>query len=647
LFNFGKSGGVKEFERRSQREAIEIQVGNFIYDHSGHAGSAIFKHNSHMKQHFVEMMERELALARTHVVFYHSYGNVALIYDLGACIMRVCYPETLNDPLTKNAILPRTDRSAFNNRSVSQVVEHFDSWFGTDTKERFRAIGLSAVLNCLKPDSEATVVTNFKAQYNPGDSPDLNPILDKLLAHFNLTPIRDALLQLAIEAEVDTRSFFGGVCCFESVGGAWKPISPSDSHAIAVSFDKFLDDDSSLGPVTEKVAGGRSVTLRRLVPGGQALGKMATGGGVERKFLITTLNRGHYLQLAIPHGSVDTLAYASVNHAGLYGLPDQGDPSRALGKIAKRTLTIDGQARIIARPDLLWGNDVRQHIYQFSRHAAAHRDGYLRNVEALVKTKLNVEAARKILKPAEIVVRSHNVMWEALAGKLGKPSNIPLIVKELTSPTYDFFGIQEATDALIDAAVPKLPKKTHTLLRDQVCNGKIWAALAFRHARFDLVGKPYFGCFRLTDGKLDRGRPIIAAVFLDRHVGRRMVVCSVHAPHKTHHSFSLTSNLRHVISEAIKQSGTSHEIDHVVIMGDFNADRSNAPTLHLKTGVTWDLQSAQGRLCPAVNTLNNVKSVDNVLFASRTFEHQMELVEFHPCNALGSDHKPIEATFAV
>lgn len=644
-------GSPHPFQRLSQREAAEIQANNFVYDHSGASGAALSRtlaDNAHVVQHFREMLDRELEGAKTHVFMYHSYHNVSLLYDLGACLMRIAFPEKVTKA-NRASVLPRTDRSTFNTRSPVAIQANFGKWYnGTDVAasnpptQKFPWVGVSMVLNCFKTNPESTVVRDFQKGYNPGDSPPLNPLLDDILERFGISGLRAQLLQLTIEADVDVTSFLGNKANFferENAGQAWKPMAMPMGIELMARFLYFMEHDSELGHVTESVQGW-DVTLHRDGPGMQAYGTAKGPNGATREVLTVTVNPGQYLQLAVPLELVDQLAYAALP----FGTSDTG-PTHALSKMDQRTdLTDGGQARLIPRPDLMWDPRVKQRVYQFSRGAESKRAGYLKAVETLLRNTLGSEGllrTRRLLAPPPVVVRSHNVWY--------KNKEMDALVEFLSSAaTYDFACLQEGTDVMLDALAGSLPA-SHRLLYDRACgSANVFAAMAYRSERFTLRGAPFFGCFKLKTCKKQGGRPVVGGVFFDELLWRHMVVVSVHAPHDCSESYRLLPNLEYFVKQTLAASDVDEEwtdVSHVVFAGDFNrGDWSKSRALAAPRALK--LHSAQGGVGGTFET-NSGKPIDNVLYGSTAFRYMLELVAFERHSRRGSDHNAVEAVFAA
>lgn len=658
-----KNKKVYEFERLSQQEAASVQIDNFVYDNTVTSKVADYMRDfPHAVEAFRQMMRTEVLLARTHVFFYHSYGATALINDIGACIMRVVNPSTLADPDTRNAILPRTDRSAFNNRSPANIIKNFSSWYHIDGSYYFKAIGMSTVLNCIKPDTEATVAEYFKGNYQVGT--DLNKPLDELLNRFQLKDLKDALLQMALEADFDVGPYFDSTKFFirGAHGTPWAPVDIILHYDLSAAFAAFATDDNTLGPQVVSTPSGHKAMLSRPKQGAQARGTLVTSDNATHQLLMNTYNTGNYLQLAVPHDVVAKMAYANVL-SPTYGTPDTLDPSRALDKITDRKVTVNGQARVIPRPDLMWGKDVKQTLFQFSRHAGASRESYLRLIEALIAkhvadNKLKLRSQR-LLKPPSIIVRSHNTMWQAqesAKSKAGLPSNTPDLVKEHSTADYSFLCLQECVTDTIDKLRTALQtsKSTHALLTGKGCGAKTAdSVMVYDAKRFQLVGSPVYTCFELTDGSMDAGRPAMIALFDDTYLlNRRIAVVSIHAPHGNSHPYSLNKNLKRFVDMAL--NGASKDtLHHIIMAGDFNRqdwDKTRSiwtltPSYSLYHGTPPKPKLISAQKAKSLKPTISKLAYDNVLYSSRSFMHTLERKKFEVLKKHGSDHAVIEVVF--
>ena len=530
---------------------------------------------------------------------------------------------------------------------------NFNKWYnGTDVgssnppTQQFPWIGVSTVLNCFKPNPESTVVHDFKTGYDPGDSPDLNPVLDEMLKAFGISGLKDKLVQLTIEADVDVTSFMGKHAHLfwrENSTKEWVPVSEPLNETLLDGFLDFMEHDNELGQAITDTLQGWEVTLKHDGPGRQAYGTAkSVMVGLSREVLTVTKNPGRYLQLAIPISLVDELAYAATAYFPNYGAPDT-NPTHALSKMdIREDLSDGGQARLIARPDLMWRPDVIQKVYQFSRDAESKRLQYLKNMETLLHTTLGpkglVGLARK-LRPPPIVVYTHNV-WH-------KNTQVGSVVKSLaSSPVYDFACVQEGTTAVLSAISKALPS-SHTIFYNHACSAKkAYAAMVYRSERFAIEGAPFYGCFKLSSGQTQGGRPVVGAVFRDKWVGRRVLVLSVHAPHNSQEPYSLMPNLQYFVQKTLEASGVSWNpgVAHVIIAGDFNRDDWNKPRA-LNAPTNLKLRSAQGFMGASFPTNSN-KAIDNVLFGSRKFKYPLELKSLNASSEkYGSDHAPLSATF--
>ena len=407
-----------------------------------------------------------------------------------------------------------------------------------------------------------------------------------------------------------------------------------------------------------------SVSLKREYAGGTVRGtstslkKNATSKVYEvYEMAVNTPHAGHYLQIAVPHESVDAFAYASHNTWGAvghaYGVPDP-DKARRLGSIKSNNNTVDGQARMIVRPDLFWGKGVKQWVYQYSRHAVNDRTDYIKDIQSMVEEALGsgdaLFKAREILRGGyqgvKLVVRSHNVNWQ-------NQQTRALVDSLVISPSYDFACLQELNNDMLLRIINNLPH-TYKIVDSLVCSStKIRAAMIFNNKRFSFVGPPFFGCFRKKAGPgsyvLDAGRPIMAAVFYDNSTKRRILVASMHAPHGN--NYSLYSNMNHAVQTALHNSNLRpSDVSHFFIAGDFNReDWHTTRTLRLGTNQVQLLsgQLAYSAPLPTITFKNKARSYDNVLYATNNSipSNSLDLTAFKQGRKHGSDHSAVTAVF--
>ncbi len=642
-----------EFERLDQRTSAQVQANNFVYNHSGVEDPAqdLLDRHAHCEKYFRDMIMRELEYARTHVFLYHSYHNVSLIYDIGACLMRVVFGTTEQN---KNALLLRTDRSSFNLRTPQSIIDNFDQWYkSTDVfannpvDRKFAWVGVSAVINLFKSNPESTIVSDFQKGYNPGDSPNLEPVLDELLRRFGIFDLKGELLQYTIEADTDVTSFLGNDAhYFERHDDQWSQMDRTLSQSIDEDkdFGLFMEDDNLTDSVTKNIHGSK-IELKRDEPGAQAYGHVTHSGGVTRELITVTKNPGKYLQIGIPFESVNAIAYASRP----FGEPNL---AQSLYKIRECTdLSKGGQARIIARPDLVWptsDNQVLQTVHHFSRGAANKRCSYLEKIERLLWTRLfdHVlwQRVQQQLAPKPIVVRTHNVWWE---------NKTPHKVwNRIANGTYDFACLQELTGKMVEQIGVRLARTPHILVCDHACGSSTsYAALVYLSTRFTPVGPPYYGCF-MSNGRKLPGRPVVGIVFNDKFCDRKILVMSVHAPHRNRDPYSLTSNLQALISLTLTHARVfPSDVSHVVIAGDYNRDDWWGNDRYVAFGNGHiKLKNAQAltrleTLVPPPRRTNGMP-IDNILYGSREWKYCLELDTFdRDADRLGSDHHAVTASF--
>lgn len=649
-----------KFERLSPSEAADVQADNFVYDYSRPEDqtnqSFLLKHQ-HCIPYFREMLHRELYYSKSHVFLYHSYHTVSLIYDLGACLRRISLPQT-SCALDSEAIMLRTDRSAFNLRTPSAIKSHFNEWYngsdvwGTNPEyQKFAWVGISVVLNLFRTNPESTVVHDFQKGYNPGDSPDLNPVLDELLNRFGIKDLREQLLQLTIEADTDVSSFFVGsnpnFFQRSHPGENWAPVDPLWANHMRDIFYEFMENDRKTDRVTTSV-GGWTVYLEREYPGAQAQGEASRGR--ERKELITvTTNPGRYAQIGIPIELINELAYASKP----YGVPDLS-ACHALDKIATRVdLSSGGQARLFPRPDLMCHPRILNKTYMFSRGAQNKRTAYLNNMQTLITRHLaSPERLTKIgyqFAPPDIVVLTHNVDW--------KNKKVPKLVSSITvqtySATFSFACIQECTTNMIRLIKSNINSSTYEILYKKVPNSSedIYGCIIYDKSRFNMVGGTHLSCFYDNNNEEDRGRPIFGAVFMDTYLSRRLLVMSVHAPHG---NYTLMTNIQREVDSILTANNTLFDgVSHFVLAGDYNREDWYKDRWLQFGPFKVHLRSAQ-RPSNLQLTLNKHKShaeyprnVDNVLYGSSRQRYVLEQKSALTVSddTLGSDHNPVTVTF--
>ena len=241
----------------------------------------------------------------------------------------------------------------------------------------------------------------------------------------------------------------------------------------------------------------------------------------------------------------------------------------------------------------------------------------------------------------QIVVRSHNMMWEAQAGKRPntKISNTPMLVEKHSTARYDFLCLQECTGNTLEKLTNKLTKTKpnyELLLGTPHKNATAKLCIIYDKYRFNVISEKSDAAFIMRDGRTDNGRPMMAVVFQDRLLNKQLVcVACVHAPHGVG-SYSLTDNLNLLIQEALKGAHLNlNSLAHIIIAGDFNREDWKENHYKIEDRVLASAQDPSNRE-PTVNNL----AYDNILFS-----HTLNKTSFTVGHKFGSDHRVISATF--
>ena len=650
-------------ERKTPQQAATVQANNFVYDYSRpyQINQTFLLKHQHCIEYFREMLQQELELSKTHVFLYHSYHTASLIYDLGACLRRISLSQSATDcSLDDEAIMLRTDRSAFNLRTPSAIKSHFSKWYnntdvwGSNPKyQKFAWVGTSVVLNLFRTNPESTVVRDFQKGYNPGDSPDLNPVLDEILSRFGIEGLREKLLQFTIEADTDVSSFFVGKNphFFERLdpGADWVTVAADWATSMDNEFADFMENDNQRGPI-KRIIHGWIVTLERAYSGAQARGS-ASKNGTSKELITVTTNPGRYAQIGIPIELINNLAYA----AKPFGLPDS-NTDHALDKIAFRTdLSIGGQARLFPRPDLMCNPAIVNKTYLFSRGAKAKRKSYLKKIQDLIKDHLTItEGLMKVgyqFDPPDIIVRTHNVQHD----NKSVHSLLNSIKSQIANSAFGFACLQECTTNMIDKMKVYITSAgtEYEILYSKVHDSSIiYGCIIYNKWRFTKLGKEHISCFNLKNCDADKGRPIFGAVFKDTYLGRSLLVMSVHAPHNSQTPYRLMSNIQREVNSTLVKAGVNvfSDVAHFVVAGDYNRqDWSKYRELQFGP-FKVPLRSAQ-RHSDLKVTLpkgsNDKKAVDNVLYGSSEWKYVLEqkgTLGVDP-NSLGSDHRAVTVRF--
>ena len=267
-----------------------------------------------------------------------------------------------------------------------------------------------------------------------------------------------------------------------------------------------------------------------------------------------------------------------------------------------------------------------------------------------------------------IKARSHNVWYKNTSQK----EHVSFTVYAATAPKpdehIDFQMLQECTEDMVKrlasaaSAIPALGVLAKSIHHS---GKKNYGVIVYDKSKYELVGRPSFGSFQLSDGTPDRGRPWAGGVF--RHTGttQTVMVLSVHAPHG---NYSLLKNLTFMVDATAANAKLSNGIygaDYVVVGGDFNRDdwtKAKGPQNH----VLW---TAQGWSPPTYGTemwlpekyVNPTQYVatccaadgtvtlayDNILFGSFNYKKHKKMrleKKLEQGRRRGADHMAVTAT---
>ena len=107
------------------------------------------------------MIENEEKYSGEWAVFYHSYNNPALVYEVQAAIAAVLFRFKSN-----YAALPRLTRGCFSELpDAPTVLAQFPTWPDQDHNPKFKSVGICATVSLLAADSEAPPTQVFLAGY--------------------------------------------------------------------------------------------------------------------------------------------------------------------------------------------------------------------------------------------------------------------------------------------------------------------------------------------------------------------------------------------------------------------------------------------------------------------------------------------------
>lgn len=217
--------------------------------------------------------------------------------------------------------------------------------------------------------------------------------------------------------------------------------------------------------------------------------------------------------------------------------------------------------------------------------------------------------------------------------------------------TPDLFGLQEVRLHQRDQLAADLP--SYTLLgvgRDDGRDGGEFASLAFRTARFRLIGH---GDFWLSPTPAtpsvgwDAAYPRLAtwARLADRRTGRRLLVLNTHWDH-----VGVTARLNSARLIRAWLNGERRRCESVVVLGDFNATREEASLRELSADYGDALMLSRSPPFGPAGTFNgfdilhvDAAPIDHVLVSSDVRVERYGVLTQHDAGRLPSDHYPVLA----
>ena len=154
------------------------------------------------------MLKNEEKYCGDWAVFYHSYNNPALIYEVQAAIAAVLFRFK-----SSYAALPRLMRGRFSELpDAPTVIAKHPTWPDRDHNPAFKSVGICATVNLLAPDSEAPPTGVFLAGYSASVI-STNVILDMLttcgVTHAEAAALTAALVALAERHGLHVAAFGG------------------------------------------------------------------------------------------------------------------------------------------------------------------------------------------------------------------------------------------------------------------------------------------------------------------------------------------------------------------------------------------------------------------------------------------------------
>eukprot|EP00927_Polykrikos_kofoidii_P067486 TRINITY_DN62977_c0_g1_i1.p1 TRINITY_DN62977_c0_g1~~TRINITY_DN62977_c0_g1_i1.p1 ORF type:complete len:638 (-),score=78.15 TRINITY_DN62977_c0_g1_i1:110-2023(-) len=190
----------------------------------------VLSDRDHAKQCFEELAQREKELCGEWAVFYHSYTEAALLYEVQAAVAKILYgfPNEL-------ASLPRIRQHEFSDiPDAPTLKERFRTEFSKfktkDHHDDFRAVAISVMCSLVSLGPEVSPPVCFVMGYNHSDDPvDLRLLIESILVAL-VTPkegpapwteaknLVDKIITLAERFNLDVANF-GGKHCASKMSG--------------------------------------------------------------------------------------------------------------------------------------------------------------------------------------------------------------------------------------------------------------------------------------------------------------------------------------------------------------------------------------------------------------------------------------------
>ena len=150
--------------------------------------------NPHAAAIFEKMVVKEAELAGDYAVFYHSYNQAAVIYELQAAVAHVLFGYR-----SDRGCLPRLLKANFATiPDAKACMAEFPKWPDRDHNSAFKSVGICVTTGLISRDPEATPTDWFLAGYAVSTVSD--SILLSSLASYGVPPADQASLCAGIKA---------------------------------------------------------------------------------------------------------------------------------------------------------------------------------------------------------------------------------------------------------------------------------------------------------------------------------------------------------------------------------------------------------------------------------------------------------------